>query len=175
MVLHPPSSSRTHQRRAPQASWLAADPRRRLLRAEERLSLAMAAEGLPALEDRLRLVQEVAHRRHLGAPERRTARTLARAASTSPREWRAGSVTCWWTPRAWCSKRGSTAPGCPTKTASGCCWGRCALASRAFLTCGSTPATREGAGVGQRRLWTLAWRWCASPKGSPREGARAVG
>ena len=32
MVLHPPSSSRTHQRRAPQASWLAADPRCRLLR-----------------------------------------------------------------------------------------------------------------------------------------------
>jgi putative transposase len=46
------------------------------------------------------------------------------------------------------------APGCPTKTASGCCWSRCALASRAFLTCGWTPATREGAGVGQRRLWT---------------------
>src|SRR5919112_2460319 len=64
MVLHPPSSSRTHQRRAPQASRLAADPRRRLLRPEERLSLAMAAEGLPALEDRLRLVQEVAHRRY---------------------------------------------------------------------------------------------------------------
>src|SRR5215204_3439024 len=78
MVLHPPSSSQTHQRRAPQASWLAADPRRHLLRAEERLSLAMAAEGLPALEDRLRLVQEVAHRRYLGATERRTARTPAR-------------------------------------------------------------------------------------------------
>ena len=34
------------------------------------------------------------------------------------------------------------------------CWSRCALASRAFLSCGSRPATREGAGVGQRRLWT---------------------
>src|SRR5215213_4118071 len=91
MVLHPPSSSRTHQRRAPQASWLAADPRRRLLRAEERLSLAMAAEGLPALEDRLRLVQEVAHRRDLGAPERRTARTLARTAWKGPQAQRGHS------------------------------------------------------------------------------------
>src|SRR5215212_3492553 len=64
----------------PRLHGLAADPRRRLLRAEERLSLAMAAEGLPSLEDRLRLVQEVAHRRYLGTPERRTARTLARTA-----------------------------------------------------------------------------------------------
>jgi hypothetical protein len=46
MALHPPSSSRTRQRRAPQASWLAADPRRRLLRPKERLSLAVVAQGL---------------------------------------------------------------------------------------------------------------------------------
>jgi transposase len=46
MALHPPASSRTRQRRTPQAPWLAADPRRRLLRAKERLSLAASAEGL---------------------------------------------------------------------------------------------------------------------------------
>ena len=78
MALDPPSSSRTRQRRAPQASWLAADPRRRLLRAKERLSLAVVAQGLPALEDRLRLVQEVAHQRYLGAPERLKLRGLLR-------------------------------------------------------------------------------------------------
>jgi hypothetical protein len=70
MELHPPASSRTDRTRSSQASRLAADPRRRLLRAKERLSLAVAAEGLPALEDGLRLVQEVAHRRYLAAAER---------------------------------------------------------------------------------------------------------
>src|SRR5918998_3762877 len=91
MVLHPPSSSRTHQRRAPQASWLEGDPRRRLLRPEERLSLATIAPRVPALEDRLRLVQEVAHRRYLRAPERRTARTLARTAWKEPQAQRRDS------------------------------------------------------------------------------------
>jgi putative transposase len=70
MALHPPASSRTHQRRTPQDSRLAADPRRCLLRAKERLPLAVVAEEFPAVEDRLRLVQEVAHRRYVGAPER---------------------------------------------------------------------------------------------------------
>jgi putative transposase len=37
------------------------------------------------------------------------------------RRWKAESAICWWTPRDWCSRRGSTAPTrCPTKTASGC-------------------------------------------------------
>jgi putative transposase len=70
MALHPTASSRTHQRRTPQDSRLTADPRRCLLRAKERLPLAVAAEGFPAVEDRLRLVQEVAHRRYLAATER---------------------------------------------------------------------------------------------------------
>src|SRR5215210_8164449 len=49
------------------------DPKRRLLRAEERLPVADVADGLPALEDRLPLLQEVAHRRDLGADEPRPA------------------------------------------------------------------------------------------------------
>src|SRR5215211_652823 len=75
MALYRPASSRTHGARTPQASWLKGDPRRRLLCPKERLPLAVAAEGLPALEDRLRLVQAVAYRRHLGALERRAARS----------------------------------------------------------------------------------------------------
>ena len=39
--------------------------------------MATTAEGLPALEDGLRLVQAVSHRRHLGASERRAARAPA--------------------------------------------------------------------------------------------------
>jgi hypothetical protein len=90
--LRSPASSRTHQGRAPQASRLAADPRRRLLLcAKERLPLAHVAEGLPALEDRLRLVPEAAHRRYLGAPERRTALTLARTAWKGPQVQRGHS------------------------------------------------------------------------------------
>src|SRR5215210_4119693 len=80
MALHPLASSRTRGARTPQASRLAADPGCRLLRAKERLSLATSAEGLPALEDRLRLVQEMAHRWDLEEPERRAARGLARTA-----------------------------------------------------------------------------------------------
>jgi transposase len=46
MEMPPPASSRTRQRRTPQAARLEGDPRRRLLRAKERLPLAVAAEGL---------------------------------------------------------------------------------------------------------------------------------
>ena len=62
MALYRPTSSRAQGTRAPQASRLESDPRRPLLRAKERLPLAFAAQGLPAAEDRLRLVQEVALR-----------------------------------------------------------------------------------------------------------------
>ena len=40
MALHRPASSRAHRTRTPQASRLASDPKRRLLRAQKRLSLA---------------------------------------------------------------------------------------------------------------------------------------
>jgi putative transposase len=78
MALHQPTSSRAHRTRTPQASRLKGDPRCRLLCAQERLSLAVAAEGLPSLEDRLRLVQEMAHRWHLGALENTELRELLR-------------------------------------------------------------------------------------------------
>ena len=79
MALYRPASSRAHGTRTPQAPRLEGDPRRRLLRAKERLPVAAFAPRVPALEDRLRLVQEVAHRWDLGTPERRAAR-----ASTVP-------------------------------------------------------------------------------------------
>ena len=56
MEVHKPASSRSHSARTPQAALLAGYPRRCLLHPKERLPLAHAAEGLPALEDRLRLV-----------------------------------------------------------------------------------------------------------------------
>src|SRR5688500_14645763 len=84
IALHPPASARAHRARALQAPRPESDPRRRLLRLEERLSLAVVAEGLPAVEDRLRLVQEMAHRWDVGAPERRAARALAPAAWQGP-------------------------------------------------------------------------------------------
>src|SRR5215212_4889369 len=62
MALHLPASSRARRARTPQAAQLAGHPRCRLLRAKERLSLAVAAEGVSALEDRLRLVQQMALR-----------------------------------------------------------------------------------------------------------------
>jgi hypothetical protein len=181
MVLHPPSSSRTHQRRAPQASWFTADPRRRLLRAQERLSLAMAAEGLrtpwktvydwfrrwriDGTWERLNTeLRELLLRARLGRDPKPSAAIVD---SQSVRTTGVGGAErgfdpakgvegrkrhlLWWTPRVWCSKRGSTAPGCPTKTASGCCWSRCVLAWRVFLSCGSRRASRGGAGSGSRR------------------------
>jgi hypothetical protein len=70
--------------------------------------------------------------------------------STPPRRWRAESVTCSSTPKVWCLKPSYTAPMSRTKTESGYCWARRANALRAFRTCGSTRATRGGAG-GLRR------------------------
>src|SRR5688572_28365308 len=80
MALYRPASSRAHRTRTPQASWLTSYPRRRFLCAEEWLPLAVAAARLPTLEDRLRLVQAVAHRWDLGATERRAAGAPAFAA-----------------------------------------------------------------------------------------------
>src|SRR5215204_1213024 len=54
------------------------DPRRGVLRAQERLSLEAAAPRLPAVGNRLLLVQDVAYRRDVGEVERRAARATAR-------------------------------------------------------------------------------------------------
>src|SRR5215213_8902348 len=80
MALHRSASAWSHRARTPQASRLTGDPRRRLLRPKERLSLAAFAPRVPALENRLRLVQAVEARRHLGALEHRA----ARASTVSP-------------------------------------------------------------------------------------------
>jgi hypothetical protein len=42
MALHRSASAQSHRTRTPQASWLTGDPRRRFLRLEERLPLAVA-------------------------------------------------------------------------------------------------------------------------------------
>src|SRR5687768_8274849 len=56
MALHRCASSRTHRAGTAQASRLKGDPRRRLLRPQERLPVAAVAPRLSALEDRLLLV-----------------------------------------------------------------------------------------------------------------------
>jgi hypothetical protein len=55
------------------------DSERRLLLAQERVSLAASAPRLPAVENRLPLVQEMAHRRNLQAAQRGATRALANA------------------------------------------------------------------------------------------------
>src|SRR5215208_3383102 len=55
------------------------DPKRRLLLAQEWLPLATFASRLPAMEDRLQLVQKVAHRRYLRVAQSGPARALANA------------------------------------------------------------------------------------------------
>src|ERR671911_1913612 len=89
MALHRCASSRTHRARTPQASQLTGDPRRRLLRLEERLPVAAVAPRLPTLEDCLRLVQAVAYRWNVGTSERRAARAAALAA------WQEPEPQCW--------------------------------------------------------------------------------
>ena len=84
VALHRSTPSRAGTTGTPQAPRLTGDPERRLLRAQERLPMAAFAPRLPALEDRLRLVQEVAHRRDVGAPERWAARALAVAGREGP-------------------------------------------------------------------------------------------
>src|SRR5215210_2310893 len=61
----------------PQDPRSARDPKRRLLRPEERLSLAVATPRVSALEDRLPLVPSLAHQRDVGATQRRAARAPA--------------------------------------------------------------------------------------------------
>src|SRR5215211_1678327 len=70
MGLHQALSSCAHRARTPQDTRFTGDPRRRLLRTQDRLPMEATAERLPALEKRLRLVQEVAHRWYLRAAQR---------------------------------------------------------------------------------------------------------
>jgi putative transposase len=79
MEVHPPTSARARQRRTSQAPRSKGDPRRRLLRPEKWLPLAAFAPRVSAVEDRLRLVQEVAHRWYLRATERLKLRQRLRA------------------------------------------------------------------------------------------------
>src|SRR5215210_6204997 len=109
MALHRPASSRVHRAGPPKASRLADDLRRRILRPKERLPLEAFAPRLSAMEERLRVVQEVAHRRYFRAPQRPPCesgcglvwagtRTPARASPTrSPRRL-----------PAWAANRGAT-------------------------------------------------------------------
>jgi transposase len=63
----------------------------RVLRPEERLSMVVAATGVPALEDRLPSVPSLAHRRYLGAAQRCAARGLAGAVGQEPQAQRRDS------------------------------------------------------------------------------------
>src|SRR5918997_5589521 len=74
--------------RTPACPQPARDPRRRLLRAEDRLPVAAVAEGLPALEDGVSLLQEVEDRRHLGADEPGAAATFEAEAGSRARTQR---------------------------------------------------------------------------------------
>jgi len=65
--------------RTPKDTQSTQDLERRLLLAQERMPLAIFAPRLPAVENRLPLVQEVAHRRNLRAAQRGAARVLAEA------------------------------------------------------------------------------------------------
>src|SRR5918997_3810580 len=60
------------------------DTRCHLLRAQERLPLAAAPKGLPALGDRLLVVRKVARGRDLRAPQRRATRTSAHLLGEGP-------------------------------------------------------------------------------------------
>src|SRR5215213_3804672 len=88
MELPRTSPSRPQGYRTPQAALRPAlrprDTRRRLLHRSRRLCLATAATRLPALEDRLPLLQDLAYRRHLGEDARRPAQTSEGAHKEEP-------------------------------------------------------------------------------------------
>ena len=180
VALHRSTPSRAGRTGTPQAPRLTGDHERRLLRARERLPMMAAfAPRLPDLEDRLGLVQEVAHRRGAGAPQRWAARALTvagREGSAPQRRHRrlpvceddgGGEQRGYYGGKkvrgrkrhllvdteGWFSRRRFTAPRSPTRTASGCCWSVRGIASLGSPTCGWTPATGVGARSGRSGLW----------------------
>src|SRR5215217_7734378 len=66
----------------------AGDPERHLLRAEDRLPVEDAAARIPAVEDRLPLLQEVEDGRDLGGHEPRLATNINGATWSGPRAQR---------------------------------------------------------------------------------------
>ena len=78
------SCPRPEQARTTEGPRRPRDPQRRLLRTQERLSLATLATRLPALGDCLLVVREVALGRHLRAAQRHATRTSAHLFGEGP-------------------------------------------------------------------------------------------
>jgi hypothetical protein len=77
----PPGSQQARPTEDPQTSR---DPKRYLLHLEEWLSLAASASRIPALGNRLLLVQEMAYRWDVGEVKRRASRVLADTVGEKP-------------------------------------------------------------------------------------------
>src|SRR5215211_8522550 len=69
-------SSRLRSLEDARGSTASPDPKRRLLRLEERLPLAVTSPRVPTLEDRLPLLPPVANQRHLRKTQRGAARAI---------------------------------------------------------------------------------------------------
>src|ERR671916_2677338 len=91
MGLSRSTPSGSQQPRSPEDPQSTRDPRRGLLRLEERLSVEIAAPRLPTVEDRLPLLPRVASGRDLGATTRRAARALTNKAGKNPTAQRGDS------------------------------------------------------------------------------------
>src|SRR4028119_1786924 len=89
--------------RTPEDPQPSPDPKRRLLRLEERLPVAVTSPRVPTLEDRLPLLPPVANQRHL----RKTQRGAARA------------ITALFRPEPAAQARREPAP--PSKNPTRCC------------------------------------------------------
>ena len=126
---------------------LAEDPQRHLLCAAQWLPMAHAAAPLRPLVHGLCLLSSMAARWDLGAPADHAPRTRASpggagadaqrrhpgqpvgqdrreggsAATTAARRSKVANGTCWWIPKAGCSRWWSTRPTCRTATGAGRC------------------------------------------------------
>jgi hypothetical protein len=85
MGLFKASSSRPKSHRPTEDPQSTGNTQCDLLRPEEWLPLMPSATRLPAVEDRLSLLQSLAHRRRLGADESRDPRTPACSTQAQPR------------------------------------------------------------------------------------------